>query len=340
MAACPKCSNPSPGPGPFCIHCGARLPAPAPQPAPPTLPISNAPPPGPAVWPAQNPPAAGMPPAQVPPGVQQPPRQQQYVPPPAPPSNASFNQPVAAGSQRVPLNIWGPFVGYGQRGRHVAWLMNDKGNAATQLRLAVNDRFNRRQVPGALVQPTNLVRQGILADTRSYFLIRRGLSTAGLYIDQFGRDLYVSQVTYFKGPISNLRILLLGLGILFFILYPPIWSSTLNSAFDGFGMSLLGGGGGLQLGGIAFLSCCIGPIYLFNMLALAAFAFYSLYKFITDKDILAGLRVQPNEFDVDDTVALERSVEQTVREALDAVGIEQKLMPQANEQSFQRMRLI
>ena len=47
----------------------------------------------------------------------------------------------------------------------------------------------------------------------------------------------------------------------------------------------------------------------------------------------------PNEFDIDDTVALEKSVEQTVREALDAVGIEQRLMPQAAESGFRR-RLI
>lgn len=339
MAACPTCGNPNPGPGPFCINCGKRLPVPPPQ-ALPTVPISS-PPQGPAVWPAQGVPPGAVPAAPVPPNAAPQPNQQAYGPPPThSAAAASFGQSITGGGQRVPINIWGPFVGFGQRGRHVAWLMNNQGQAAQRLRDAVSDRFNRRQVPGALIQPTNLVRQGILADTRPYFLVRRGLSTAGLYINDFGKDLYVSQVTYFKGPVSNLRILLLVISILFFVLYPPIWSSTLNSAFEGVGMGLLGGGGQPELGGLAFLSCCIGPLYMFNILALGLFTLYSLYKWITDKDILAGLRVQPNEFDVDDTVALERSVEQTVRESLDAVGIEQKLMPQATEQSFQRMRLI
>ena len=59
-------------------------------------------------------------------------------------------------------------------------------------------------------------------DTRPYFLIRRGLTTAGLYIARFGQDLYVSQVTYFKGPISSLRILIVAATLLFAFIFPVV----------------------------------------------------------------------------------------------------------------------
>jgi len=234
----------------------------------------------------------------------------------------------------MPVSIWGPFAGYGTRGRHVSWLINEQGERADGLRDAVAARFQRREIPRATVQPVKLVRQGVLVDTRPYFLIRRGLTTAGLYIARFGQDLFVSQVTYFKGPISSMRVLILVAALLFALIYPVVY----NDAFSQVGVSLFGGVGG-NLSNLMFLTCCLGPIYLVDWLALGILTLFSGYKYLAEKDVLAALRVSPNEFDVDDTVALEKSVEQTVREALDAVGIEQRLMPQAAEYGFRR-RLI
>jgi hypothetical protein len=233
----------------------------------------------------------------------------------------------------VPVSIWGPFAGYGTRGRHVSWLINDQGERADALRDVVSARFERRAIPRATVEPVKLVRQGVLVDSRPYFLIRRGLTTAGLYIARFGQDLFVSQVTYFKGPISSMRVLIVIAALLFAFIYPMAY----RNAFSQIGVSMFGGLG--DVSNLLFLTCCLGPIYLLNWLALGILALFSGYKWLTEKDILAALRVPPNEFDVDDTVALEKSVEQTVREALDAVGIEQRLMPQAAEYGFRR-RLI
>ncbi len=301
---CPHCGTADPGPGPFCMSCGSRLPAPTPAEAPPLIPEAQ---PGPTLTP---PPAPG----------------------PQAMSDRLIGQMESVG--RVPINIWGPFAGYGMRGRHVAWLINDQGERAEALQEMVTARFERRAIPGATVEPVKLVRQGVLVDTRPYFLIRRGLTTAGLYIARFGQDLYVSQVTYFKGPISNLRVLLLAAALLFALLYPIVY----NNAFSQVGVSLFGGIGG-DLQGLMLLTCCLGPVYLFTWLALGILELFTIYKWLTEKDALAALRVPPNEFDVDDTVALEKSVEQTVREALDAVGIEQRLMPPAAEYGFRR-RLI
>ncbi len=311
---CPNCRTPDPGPGPFCMSCGYRLPAPtttAPAPlateARGDLPSTPSPAP---VGPTSRASAYPLPSVASPPS----------------------GQMGSAGA--VPVSIWGPFAGYGTRGRHVSWLINEQGERADALRDIVAARFERREIPRATVEPVKLVRQGVLVDTRPYFLIRRGLTTAGLYIARFGQDLFVSQVTYFKGPISSMRILILAAALLFALIYPVVY----NNAFSQIGVSLFGGVGG-DLEGLMLLTCCLGPIYLLDWLALGILALFSGYKWLTVKDVLAALRVPPNEFDIDDTVALEKSVEQTVREALDAVGIEQRLMPQAAESGFRR-RLI
>ncbi len=297
---CPNCGSPDPGPGPFCMSCGYRLPTLA------TAPIVTDEPSGPLVAPS-----------------------------PASPRVAGY-QPIGqmGSTGTAPVNIWGPFAGYGTRGRHVSWLINGQGERADVLRDFVAARFGRREIPAATIESVKLVRQGVLVDTRPYFLIRRGLTTAGLYIARFGKDLYVSQVTYFKGPISSMRVLFLAVALLFVFIYPVISSN----AFSQIGVSLFGGIGG-DLQNLMFAVCCLGPIYLVDWLALSLLALFSGYKYLTEKDVLAALRVPPNEFDMDDTVALEKSVEQTVREALDDVGIEQRLMPQAEEYGFRR-RLI
>jgi hypothetical protein len=278
------------------------------------------------------PPQVQTPGSIAPPAVVRTPSPLLPVQPAVPLAPPAIGQMESAGT--VPFSIWGPFAGYGTRGRHVSWLLNDQGERADALRDAATERFERREIPRATVQRVTLLRQGILVDSRPYFLIRRGLATAGLYIARFGQDLFVSQVTYFKGPISNLRVLIAVLMGIFAIVYPPIWNDVLNTI----GFSLLGGTSG-NVGNLLLLTCCVGPIYLLDCLALGLLVVYSAYKWLTEKDLLSALRVPPNEFDTDDIVALEKSVEQTVRESLDVVGIEQRLMPQAAEYGMRR-RLI
>ena len=302
--ACPKCGVADPGPGPFCMSCGFKLPA--------SMTDRATPAPLPTSPPGSSTPTASM--------------------SALPTTPSSIGQMGSAGT--APVSIWGPFAGYGTRGRHVSWLINGQGERADALRDAATARFERREIPRATVQKVTLLRQGILVDSRPYFLIRRGLATAGLYIARFGQDLYVSQVTYFKGPISSIRGLIVAAMILFALIYPPV----LNDSANQIGFNVLGGVSG-SMGTLFTLVCCLGPIYLLDYLALAVLAIFSAYKWLTEKDLLAALRVPPNEFDTDDIVALEKSVEQTVRESLDSVGIEQRLMPQAAEYGMRR-RLI
>lgn len=248
-----------------------------------------------------------------------------------PPAPARIGQMGADGT--AAMNIWGPFAGYGTRGRHVAWLLNDLGERAEALRDAITRRFEQRGIPNARVQQVKLTGRGIGVEQRPFYLIQRGIATVGLYIARFGRDLYISQVTYAQGPLNTLRVLVVALMVLFELYFLFGYTSALAEAMGGSFFS------GPDTEALLPLLCCVGPLGYLNSLALGLLALFSLYKFLTEKDPLAFLRTPPNEFEQDDIIALEKSVEQTVREALDVIGIDSKLMPPAAEYGIKR-RLI
>jgi hypothetical protein len=214
--------------------------------------------------------------------------------------------------------MWGPFAGYGTRRRHTGWLMDNQGHRAAELVEAMDRLFKERQIPKVQAERKELVARGVAVETRPYFILKRELASIALYIMQFGRDLFISQASYLKPPVSPLKLVILGCSVVFQLFmmgsYSKMLSDSVSGLFGGFG--LLGGtatGGGGDLG---FLLCVIGPVGLVNTIALIIFTFYSLYKFVTEKDLLAGLRVNPNEFNEDDLMAMEKAVEQTVRIAL------------------------
>lgn len=256
--------------------------------------------------------------------------------PPAAASPRAIGQLGAAGTSAG--NLWTPFAGYGTRGRHVSWLLDNLGHRAGDLHQAVSERFQQRAVPGATMGWQELTAQGIIVERRPFYFVRRGISTVALYIAQFGRDLYISQVTYVKSPISTLRVVFLGLMILFQLFFMFGFTNAVGGTVSGGGLFGLPE---IDMAGLAFFLCLVGPLGLLNTLALTLGVLYSVYKFFTEKDFLAILRRRPNEFQQDDTVALEKAVEETVRQALDKIGIAINLMPPSDKATFgSRPRLI
>lgn len=233
--------------------------------------------------------------------------------------------PVYGASGNAALHIWGPFAGFGSRRRHIGWLMDKKGEYAESLVTQVKEGFNHRRIPGALVRQETLTAQGLLVEQRTYFILRRGLASMALYIASFGKDLYISLASYLKPPISNLRILVLLVMVIFWFYmtfgFPIALNNAIYALFANFGSGMFGGvpaSGGNNLAGLV---CVVGPLGFINTLALLLFFAYSIYKYITEKDILAGLRSRPNEFNEDDLMAMEKAVEQTVRIALTEVKL-------------------
>src|SRR5690606_7440523 len=123
----------------------------------------------------------------------------------------------AGGAQA--FDIWGPFAGYGNRGNHASWLLDDLAGKADELHRAVTERLQQREIPNARMDWQILSGKGVYVERRPFFLIRRGITTVALYIGRFGRDLFISQVTYAKGPISSFRVIVLALMVLFQLFY-------------------------------------------------------------------------------------------------------------------------
>jgi hypothetical protein len=100
--------------------------------------------------------------------------------------------------------------------------------------------------------------------------------------------------------------------------YPVAMNAALNDAMAGVNLF---GGGGLDFGAVFLLACLVGPLGFVNTLLLFLLLGFSAYKWLTEKDFLAAVRVPPNEFNEDDLMAMEKAIEQTVRLCLDDLGL-------------------
>ena len=260
---------------------------------------------------------------------------QQY----APPQNQQ-QQYVAPSSSQIStsaLNIWGPFAGYGARRRHIGWLMDNQAGRHTDLLKSINKRLKERQIPGVDVNWRNFTAQGVLVETRPYFLIKKGLVSLALNVGTFGKDLFISMATYLKPPVSIFRVLAVAaMSTIGFLGYFVLGWAGQNAVSMG-GGGLFGAQPAINQSAI-ILICLFGPLHALDILALLILLIYSIYKFIRDKDFLAALRVPPNEFNEDDLMALEKAVEQTVRSGLDDIGLNPAdLKPTAVKGSEQRL---
>jgi zinc-ribbon domain len=240
------------------------------------------------------------------------------------------SQPLAptGGSAFALMNIWGPFAGYGTRRRHVGWLMDGCADRAGELVQRIHVKFNDRQIPGSMIRSQILVARGVFVERRPYIILKKGLVSLALNVGEFGKDLFISLASYLKPPISYFRVLIASAMVVIWLfgtfVLPAMIFGSAQSMLSGFG-GLFGGFnpnvGTAGAGSLFFMLCILGPVSVINNIALFIFFLYSLYKWFTEKDFLAGLRSAPNEFNEDDLMALEKSVEQTVRIALDEIGL-------------------
>lgn len=199
--------------------------------------------------------------------------------------------------------------------------MDNRGEYTQTLIEKVNTKFAERSVPDAQIRYEYLTAKGLVVERRPYFILSRNLVSMGLYISHFGKDLFVSIASYLKPPISNLRVVLLGVMLLFALYTNMILPSVVSSQLNGLAGGMFGGPAP-DLNGVMTLLCIFGPLGVLNNLALVILFWYSVYKLLTEKDFLAALRTQPNEFNEDDLMAMEKAVEQTVRISIDEIGLD------------------
>ena len=219
------------------------------------------------------------------------------------------------------VNIWGPFAGWGERSRHLGWVLDGQGDRASELIQKIWQKFQERHIPNTQLSSQILMARGVLVDMRPYFVLQRRQIRLALRVSKEGRDLFVSLVSYLKPPISNFRVLVFMLMVGFWLFSTIVLPLILVDAVENSGLRLLGGLDGSAFKSYLTLLFCIFPLSLLNNLALFLFVVYGFYKWLIDKDFFAGLRSKPNEFNLDDMMMMEKAVEQTVRVSMDEIGL-------------------
>lgn len=290
---CPNCGAYNEEEGKTCIVCGAALPAGAEKPRPEkTVPEKAT---------SEKTPAKKNVPAHA-------------APTPTP---ASLYQPVPV--SRISLT-WGPFASYGQRTSYGGWLVEGQAAKAPALLEAVRVRFAEQYSPAAQVFLKAFTGAGSQAEVeaRNYLLFRRGQVSAALNIVPFGRDIFLSSAIYAKAPLSRLKlgISLAGLllGLLFFFFFPP-WVAQWSQSFERQSLLTLFRSPG-NVFNLLFVLCLLTPLMLAG-LALSLFLLAKgLIHWVTEADLLAPWRMKLNEFQQDDALALNRTLELTLRAAL------------------------
>jgi membrane protein implicated in regulation of membrane protease activity len=207
---------------------------------------------------------------------------------------------------------------------HYSWLLDGKEMQATTVLSTILDLLRQRSIGGLTIAPERLTERGITLEERDYLKVRRGVSSVFIYVAPAGRDLYISRATTVLPAINIMRVI--GLLLL------------LALAFFGPGiLQNMAGPAGYFLGGLFFLF--VIPIWLYFLWLL----FRSFSYWLVEKDFWVYLRAnQLNDFQLDDIALLEHVTDETVRVAVEQLGLDASkiLPPTQGYQPKQRIRII
>lgn len=324
---CPECSFVNPDNSTFCVKCGSRLPQvnPAGQyiTGATSTPTFMAPPqhvPGPAS--SYSSPSPTLPPYSAPPTS--------YPPPGAPTGSTPWSPQTIAppppmtqmGTGQGLASFRRAFAGRGTLITHFSWLLTGN-NAYTQsgaINSSVVSILRQRSIAGTTITQEKLMERGIAMEERDYIVARRGITTVFTYVAPAGPELYISRATTALPPISYIRAAILALLAALMIL--------------GFIQpGLAGPYGTLGMSPFAILLYALSyPIAIFLVVMLIA----SFVYWLVENDFLVYLRANSlNDFQLDDIAMLEKMIDETVREAVKQVGLdESKITPPLTVQSF------
>ena len=302
VVICPQCSLENPDGSAFCPRCGTSLT--------PTTQIANG---GREQGSAQIyvPPAEtvmqqGFPsPAPYAPPVRPPYEQMQpqgaYPPPNAAPRPPSIPFVTQLGKRA--------FAGYGISVARTSWLITDQQAQANALLTAARDDLAQQGLPGASINSRNLTERAFLIEHRNYLSTHRGSTSVFVYITPAGRDLYISRTTTAQTPFSFTRFAILILLLILMIIglaqsgSPPLATGSFSL-------------------GAAISTILINfsyPLLLFFLILVVA----SLLAWLIHGDPGMYLRSATlNDFQMDDALLLQESVDSSLRNAAQTLNID------------------
>ncbi len=324
---CPTCAFVNPDQSIFCVRCGNRFQASGQASfAPSNSPISNSADPvygSPGFAPSYSSPSSSL---QSPPAPS-------FPPPAAPPPSASpwaapytapSSYPAQMGTGQGQFSMRRAFAGHGISVMHYSWLLDGKEMQATTVLSTILDLLRRHSIGGLNITPERLTERGITLEERDYLKVRRGVSSVFIYAAPAGRDLYISRATAVLPAINIMRVI----GLLLLLVLALFGPSFLQN---------MAGPAGYFLGGLFFLF--VLPIWLYFIWLL----YRSFSYWLVEKDFWVYLRAnQLNDFQMDDIALLEHVTDETIRVAVEQLGLDASkiLPPTQGYQPKQRIRII
>ncbi len=314
---CPQCSLENPDKSTFCSRCGASLEQP-------TGPVNG----------GQGPEQFYVPPADT--------VIQQGFPSPSPyarPARSPYEQLQPRGPN-APVNTAPPppsiplvtqlgkraFAGYGLPVSRASWLIADQQAQANALLTATRDDLTQQGLSGLSVNSPHLTERAFMIENRNYITAHRGSASVFVYITPAGRDLYISRITTAQTPVSFPRFAILMLLLILMIIglaqsgSPPLatGSFSLGAAIS------------------TILITFSYPLLLFFLVLIVA----SLLAWLIHGD--AGMYLRPatlNDFQTDDALLLQESVDSSLRSAAQTLNIDAGKLPVLDQEYRVRRRI-
>jgi hypothetical protein len=326
---CPQCAYENPDQSGFCVRCGNRLSSNG-QPSN-TGPVSSQSLPTYAGTgfgsPAPSQPAYSPPPiSSYGPSASSPYAPYTPASQSAPPSGA---YPIQMGAGQGQVALRRAFAGYGTLILHHSWLINGGSEQASNARSVILDILRQRNIVGLNVNPQRLMERGLLMEERDYLVARRSVATMFIYATPAGKDLYISRATTVLPAISNVRVaiftILFLIMFLGFFIHPSPYSVLSGDVF-GYVVA-------------SFFSVLSIPILLFFIVILVR----SFIYWLVEKDFWVLLRPNTlNDFQLDDIMLLEHVTDDTVKTAVQQIGLDasQITPPPMGYQAKRRIRTI
>ena len=314
---CPQCSLENPDNSTFCSRCGASLTQ--------ATEATNG---------GQSPGQFYVPPADTV-------IQQGFPSPPsyAPPARSPYEQLQPQGPY-APLNT-APrppsiplvtqlgkraFAGYGMPVSRASWPIANQQAQANALLTATRDDLTQQGLQGLSINSPRLTERAFMVENRNYLTAHRGSASVFVYITPAGRDLYISRTTTAQTPFSFMRSAILTLLLILMIIglaqsgSPPLATGSFSL-------------------GAAISTILINfsyPLLLFFLVLIVA----SLLAWLIHGD--AGMYLRPatlNDFQMDDALLLQESVDSSLRSAAQTLNIDAGKLP-ASGQEFSVRRHI
>jgi hypothetical protein len=227
----------------------------------------------------------------------------------------------------------GPFAGKGTQVDAWAEVIEGMSAKAPLVVQAFDMHIQDKQVPTADIRTESLTAPGFGAERRIYYMVRRVPALVAVYIAGLGADLYVSWRLFVKAPISWLRVVAWLATATFFALPGILVSLSMMIGMISFARNPPDMIVALFVAIVTFIISILANAPILAIIA-------AVIGYWLGRDLLYLWRISINEFHEDDIAALSLSVHKALLSAVDAVGIDTKLLRIKEHFGVARGRLI